>query len=63
MFTIFFSVHELESDTYYSMYENQNHLSRSLQHEEVDDDDDDDDSNDEGNWRNDYPDEDEMVNR
>lgn len=24
---------------------------------------DDDDSNDEGNWRNDYPDEDDMANR
>lgn len=52
-----FSVHGLDSDKFYSICRNVNDSDDSSHCE------DEDDSNDEGNWRNDYPDEDEMENR
>ncbi|XP_025414386.1 MATH and LRR domain-containing protein PFE0570w isoform X2 [Sipha flava] len=51
------SVHGLDSDKFYSICGNMNEYdddSSSCEYE--------DDSNDEGNWRNDYPDEDDMEN-
>lgn len=53
-----FSVHGLDSDKFYSICRNINNLSDDSSNCE-----DDDDSNDEGNWRNNYPDEDDMENR
>lgn len=52
-----FSVHGFDSDNFFDIYENPDDLDDSSPCE------DDDDSNDEGNWRNDYPDEDETDNR
>lgn len=52
-----FSVHGLDSDKFYNICSNIIDSDDSSHCE------DEDDSNDEGNWRNDYPDEDEMENR
>lgn len=51
------SVHELDSENFYGICNNIASSDSDSSHCE-----DDDDSNDEGNWRNDYPDEDEMDN-
>lgn len=52
-----FSVHGLDSDKFYNI------CSNIIDSDDSSQCDDEDDSNDEGNWRNDYPDEDEMENR
>ncbi|XP_026812217.1 probable RNA polymerase II nuclear localization protein SLC7A6OS [Rhopalosiphum maidis] len=51
------SVHGLDSENFYNICSNIDNSDNDSSHCE-----DDDDSNDEGNWRNDYPDEDEMEN-
>lgn len=51
-----FSVHGLDSDKFYN-------ICNTIDTDESSDCEDEDDSNDECNWRNDYPDEDEMENR
>lgn len=53
-----FSVHGLDSDKFYNICKTIDDSDDSSSSRE-----DEDDSNDEGNWRNDYPDEDEMENR
>lgn len=51
-------MHGLDSDNFYSIHKNLKDSDSDTSPCE-----DEDDSNDEGNWRNDYPDEDEMENR
>lgn len=55
---MYFSVHGLESDKFYNICSYMNEYEADSSSCELED-----DSNDEGNWRNDYPEEDDFYDR